>query len=334
MEAGASIRHYRGHSIMTTKLKTKSLEIFRESGIILVLIAIVVLVSIINPVFISLDNVINIFRSSSFVFIVGIAMTFVLIAGGLDLSVAPVLALGGIISSLIIFSGMPTPVGIAGALCIGAAIGLINGILISVFAIPPLIVTLGMMYIGRGLVLIITKGAPIYPLPDRFTVIGQGALLGIPYVILLALALGIVAHFVLKKTIFGRSVYAIGGNEETARLAGIRIKRIKIIVYMLSGMAAALAGTVMAARLSSAQASSGTGYELLVIASVIIGGTSMFGGSGKILGTAAGALLMTVIKNAMVILKISVYWQNLVIGVVIILAVGIDQYQRRKSGLR
>lgn len=308
----------------------KRISRIKEMGIFITLIIIVAVFGIANPVFLSFSNIINILRSTSFILIIGIAMTFVLISGGLDLSVGPIVALGGVIAGLSVQSGIPIPVSILLGLLSGMAVGAFNGFTIAAFKIPPLIVTLGMMYVIKGVVLIITKGAPIFPLPQEFNIIGQGELAGIPFVVLIAVVLGVIAHIILSQTTIGREIHAVGGNIETAYLSGIRINRIKFLVYVLTGAAAALTGILMSARLASAQANSGTGYELLVIAAVIIGGTSLFGGSGTILGTAIGALFMTVVSNGMVILKVSVYWQNLVIGFIIILAVGIDQLKRRK----
>jgi ribose/xylose/arabinose/galactoside ABC-type transport system permease subunit len=162
---------------------------------------------------------------------------------------------------------------------------------------------------------------------------GQGKIGVVPIVVVVAIVLAVIATIVLKKTRYGRSIYAIGGNRETARLAGINVNTIQISVYALTGLAAALAGVLMAARLNSAQPSAGSGYELKVIASVIIGGTSMFGGSGNVIGTLIGALLMIVIENGMLLMKISAYWQSFAIGIIIIFAVGLDQYRRKKLGL-
>ena len=302
----------------------------KEMGIFLMLFLIVVIFGIANPAFLSINNIINILRSTSFILIIGVAMTFVLISGGLDLSVGSIVALGGVITGISIQSGIPIPISILLGLSSGFVVGFVNGVTITFFKIPPLIVTLGMMYIIRGVVLIITKGAPIFPLPDSFNIIGQGQLFGLPIVVIIALFLAIISHIILTQTTIGREIHAVGGNIQTAFVSGIKIHKIKLFVYIATGTTAALSGIIMAARLASAQANSGTGYELLVIAAVIIGGTSMFGGSGTILGTAIGALFMTVVSNGMVILKVSVYWQNLVIGFIIILAVGLDQLKRRR----
>lgn len=263
-------------------------------------------------------------------FIVAAAMTFVLIAAGLDLSVGSVIAFGGIVGSMVLAAGAPIFLGILAGVLTGAGIGFINGFVVVKFGIPPLIVTLGMMYAGQGAVLVVTRGTPVYPLPAAFNAIGQGNLAGIPYVVLIAAVVGIVAHIVLTRTTYGRMVFATGGNAETSRLSGINVNFVNLTVYILTGMAAAFVGMLMASRLASAQPGAGAGWELQVIAAVIIGGTSMFGGSGSILGSLLGVLFMNVVSTGMIMMRISAYWQNLVVGVIIVVAVGIDQYRRRK----
>lgn len=305
----------------------------RETGIIVFLLALCILIGIVNPIFLSGENLANILRTASYIFLMGIAMTFVLISGGLDLSVASVFALGGVVSSLAVTQGWGAALSVLAGLAVGLVVGVVNGLLVVKFNIPALIVTLGTMYMVRGVVLIVTQGVAIFPLTPEFNTLGQGELLGIPYVILISVVLAVIAHVVLNYTTYGRAIYAIGGNEETSRLAGINTKFLKGSVYVLTGLAAALSGLIMAGRLNSAQPSVGSGYELLVIAGVIIGGTSLFGGAGTILGTAAGTLLTAVISNGIVLMKISAYWQNLIVGAVIILAVGLDQYRRKRSGL-
>lgn len=304
-----------------------------EVGLVIPLLLLVVIIGLVNPTFFGFENLINILRNTAFTFIVGIAMTFVLISAGLDLSVGSLIALGGVVTGLALKAGVPIPLSILLGLALGAIIGLINGFTIIRFNIPPLIVTLGMLYAARGSVLVLTQGAPVYPLPPAFNVIGQGDLAGIPYVVIIAAVLAVLAHIVLTRTTYGRAVYALGGNEETARLSGININRIKLSVYVLTGMASAFTGMLMAARLASAQANAGTGWELQVIAAVIIGGTSMFGGSGSILGSLLGAFFMNVVATGMILMRISAYWQDLVIGTIIVVAVGIDQFRRRHAGL-
>ena len=306
----------------------------REIGIIIPTILIIILVSIINPVFITFDNIMNIFRQTAFVLMIGITSTMVFISGGIDLSVGAVLALGGCVTGMGILANIPMAISILIGLLSGGIIGLFNGVVIVKLKLPPMIVTLGTMYFARGLVQFLTRGTPVYPFPEQFNNIGQGYILNsIPIVVVVTLVLSIIAHIILSKTAFGRSIYATGGNKETARLSGIKINKVQIWVYALNGTLAALAGIFTAARLGSAQTNAGTGMEMSVITAVVIGGTSTFGGSGTILGTLIGALLMSIISNGMIMMKISVYVQSMVLGILIIFAVVLDQYNRKRSGV-
>jgi ribose/xylose/arabinose/galactoside ABC-type transport system permease subunit len=304
-----------------------------ELGIAVPLLLLIVIVGVVNPVFFNVDNIINVLRQSSFTFIIGVAMTFVLVGGGLDLSVGSVLALGGVISGLALLAGVPIWISVALGVLAGVVVGLFNGIVVAMFKIPSLIVTLGMMYFARGVVQVLTRGNPVYPLPEAFNFLGQGFIAGVPVVVIAAAVLGIFGHVVLTQTAYGRSVFALGGNRETARLSGINVQRVTIWVYVLCGAASGLTGVLTAARLASALSNAGSGMELQVIAGCIIGGTSMFGGSGSILGTLIGVAFMNIIANGMVLMKISVYYQSMVIGAIIILAVGIDQYNRKRRGM-
>jgi ribose/xylose/arabinose/galactoside ABC-type transport system permease subunit len=304
-----------------------------ELGIAVPLLLLIVIVGVVNPVFFNVDNIINVLRQSSFTFIIGVAMTFVLVGGGLDLSVGSVLALGGVISGLALLAGVPIWISVALGVLAGVVVGLFNGIVVAMFKIPSLIVTLGMMYFARGVVQVLTRGNPVYPLPEAFNFLGQGFIAGVPVVVIAAAVLGIFGHVVLTQTAYGRSVFALGGNRETARLSGINVQRVTIWVYVVCGAASGLTGVLTAARLASALSNAGSGMELQVIAGCIIGGTSMFGGSGSILGTLIGVAFMNIIANGMVLMKISVYYQSMVIGAIIILAVGIDQYNRKRRGM-
>ncbi len=304
-----------------------------ELGIAVPLLLLIVIVGVVNPVFFNVDNIINVLRQSSFTFIIGVAMTFVLVGGGLDLSVGSVLALGGVISGLALLAGVPIWISVVLGVLAGVVVGLFNGIVVAMFKIPSLIVTLGMMYFARGVVQVLTRGNPVYPLPEAFNFLGQGFIAGVPVVVIAAAVLGIFGHVVLTQTAYGRSVFALGGNRETARLSGINVQRVTIWIYVICGAASGLTGVLTAARLASALSNAGTGMELQVIAGCIIGGTSMFGGSGSILGTLIGVAFMNIIANGMVLMKISVYYQSMVIGAIIILAVGIDQYNRKRRGM-
>lgn len=309
----------------------------RESGILVPLIIIFVFSGIMNPKFFQYQNIANILFQASFVAMIGVAMTFVLILAGLDLSVGSVLGLSGVVSGYALLVGIPIPIAILFGLLTGVAGGLFNGYIIAKLKMPTFIVTLSTMYMARGLCEFLTRGKPVYPLPKDFNAIGQARLMignfGIQWPIIIAIVLAIIGHFILTRTTFGRAVFAIGGNMETARLSGIKVVKTTIIVYIISAGCAAASGIVTAARLGSALSNSGTGMEMNVIASCIIGGTSMFGGSGSILGTMIGALLMTTVTNAMAMLQVSVFLQKVVIGAIILIAVGIDQYSRKRSGL-
>jgi ribose transport system permease protein len=307
---------------------------FREAGIFLALLAICIITAVINPVFISRANLIDVGRTISFTLIVAVGMTFVLISGGLDLSVGSQIGLSGMVTGWALVQGLPVPLAIMMGIGTGFLIGALNGAVIVRFQIPPLIVTLGSMYIARGMVFVISRGRPFYPFPDSFKVMGQGTLWGIPFSVYFAFLMVAVGHYILNHTVFGRSVVALGGNEEATRVSGIHTRRIKNIVYIITGVCASFTGILMASRLSSSQAGAGTGWEMTVIASVIIGGTSMYGGSGSVIGTVIGAAIMSVLTNAMVLMNVSVYWQNILVGFIIILAVGLDTWQRRKSGER
>jgi len=301
----------------------------QESSIILALAVYIIFVSCINSTFISSGNIFNIFRSSGFALITIAGMTLILITAGLDLSVGSVLALGGVVSGMVAQTGAPVILAVLAGVAVGALIGSINGYIIVKVGIPPLIVTLGMQYAARGLVSVITKGVPVYPLPKNFTAIEQVKLFGvIPTVVVVALSIAVVFHIVLTHTPFGRAVYALGGNEEAARISGIDTKKTKFHVYLITSALAGLAGVFMAARLGSGEAAAGTGYELTVICGSIIGGTSVLGGTGTILGAVLGGLFMEILTNSLTLMRISVYWQQLVVGTILILAVMLDQYKR------
>ncbi len=308
---------------------------FREMGILIPLVLICLVTEIINPVFLSPFNIASVLRAISMTAIIAISMTFVLVTGGLDLSIGSVVAMSGMVTAGALKwgeSSLPVwpliALAVLAGLFAGVLVGLFNGVLISYVKIPALIVTLGSLYAVRGLVEVVTGGVPIYPLPENFLILGQGNFLGLPLPFFVVIALAVLAHVVLTQTTYGRSVYAVGGNEETARLSGINVERVKLSVYAFSGLLSALSGVILTSRISTLQPGQGTGWELTVIAAVIIGGTSMMGGSGTILGTLIGTAITGVLVNAMVLTKVNAYWQNVVVGLVIILAVGIDMVQR------
>lgn len=310
-----------------------------ESGIILILILFVAFATCVNPSFLAGKNVINIFRASGFTLISVVGTALVLITSGLDLSIGSVYALGAVVSGICMTTlAMPIPIAILMGLIVGLVCGILNGILIVYANVPPMIATLGMQYIARGVVSVLTKGVPIYPLPDAFINIESTKVFGVvPIIIPISVSLAIAAHFILSKTVFGRSVYAIGGNQEAARISGINIRRVKMIIYMAMGVLAALAGILMASRMGSGEPSTGTGLEMKVICGAVIGGISISGGMGTMFGAVLGAVFMESLTNSLTVLKIDVYWQNVVFGIVMILSVLLDQYKRllmKKSSIK
>lgn len=311
-------------------MKIKTILKAKEVGILAILILLSVVIQINNPIFFTFSNITDILRNTSYTLMVAIGMTFVLIAKGLDLSVGSLLAFCGLVSALAMQAGVPVPLAVLLGLLSGALFGGVNAFCIVVLRIPAMIATLGTMYMARGLVLVITKGQAVYPLPDSFSAFGKGSVAGVPNVVILALLLALLAHFVLVGTTYGRKVYAIGGNAETAGFAGINVPFITATVYVFSGVMAALSGIMTAARMGSGQPSVGDGMEMTVITAVIIGGTSLNGGAGTMLGTVLGALLMNVLSSGMNLVGVSAYWQKFVMGLIIIIAVGFDQYQRSK----
>lgn len=300
-----------------------------ESGIILILLIFVLIATAINPTFLSLKNVVNILRASGFTMISVVGMSMILITGGLDLSIGSTYALSALLCAMAVTSwGLPVPVGILLGLLIGAACGAVNGVLIVKTGIPPMIVTLGMQYALRGAVSVLTKGVPIYPLPENFVALEPRRLFGIPVIVIIAVLITVVGHVALSSTYFGRAVYALGGNQEAARISGINIQRTKMLAYVIMGVLVAFAGIMTASRLGSAEPSTGVGLEMKVICGAIIGGISISGGMGTMVGAALGAVFMEALTNSLTVMKISVYWQNVVFGIVMILSVLLDQYKR------
>ena len=306
----------------------------KERSIIIPTVAYAILVQIVNPIFFTMANINNLLRQTGFVFISGIGMTLVLISAGIDLSVGSVLALSCVTAGIFMVNmGLPIGIAIIMALLIGTIIGLVNGAIIVRFKTPPMIMTLGMMFMARGMVFVTTQGIPIFPMPRSFQAIEQNSILGVPTIVWLSAFLCILFHLILTRTTYGRAIYAIGGNAATAKLSGIPIGRITASVFAISGLMAAITGVMMGSRLGSAQPSIGTGHEMIVIAACIVGGTSTFGGRGTILGTAIGALFMNMLTNSMTLMRVDIYYQNLVVGAVLVFAVILDQYSR-ESALR
>jgi ribose/xylose/arabinose/galactoside ABC-type transport system permease subunit len=306
-------------------------ELIKKYKIVLIFLFLFVVMSIVSPAFLTETNIFNMIRQISINGIISVGMTFVLVAGGIDLSVGAVLALASIIGSDFAHPGTyPLIVPIAVAVAIGAFIGLLNGVIIAKGRVPAFIVTMGMMTICRGLTLIYHRGTAVLDFSDSFGVIGGGNLWGIPIPIIIFFVLAMVFAFILNWTRFGRYVYAIGGNAVCARISGINTSRMTIAVYVISGILAAIAGIVLTSRVMAATVIAGQGYELDAIAAVVIGGTSLSGGIGTVGGTIVGALIIGILNNGLVLLNVSSYFQNVVQGLIIIGAVFLDQYTNSK----
>jgi len=297
----------------------------REIGALIPLVIIFAAASFSNAAFSSLSNILNMIRATSYLFIVGVGMTFILCGRGLDLSVGSQVGLSGIILGiLMVYWHVPVWITILIALFVGAAAGAVNGFLITILRIPPFIATLATFYSYRGILMGITKGQSIGPMPQGFKVLGQGNFFGIAYVSWFIIVLLLLATFVLRKMKYGRYTLAMGGNAESTRLAGINTQRLTFSLYVLSGVLACVAGIFFNSRFSSVQPSTGTGMELQAIAACIIGGVSLFGGSGSVVGTLIGCVFLTVLENGMIMAHISGYWQQAAVGLIIIIAIVID----------
>ena len=306
-------------------MNNKLSVILKRYGIFVGFFIIIVALSILSPFFLRPRNILNIIRQTSIHGIMAVGMTFVILTAGIDLSVGSILAFTGILSARFEHAGWPVFLIMVVALFIGACLGLLNGVVITKGKVTPFVVTLGMMSIVRGLALIYSKGYPISGFGSSFRFIGAGYVFGIPIPIIIFIITVIIAYIVLEQTRLGRYIYAIGGNEETVKLSGINADLYKTIAYVLSGLTAALGAVVLTARLNAGEPIAGTGYELDVIASVVIGGTSLMGGRGSVWGTLIGALLIGTINNGMNLLGISSYYQLVVKGTIIIVAVLMDR---------
>ena len=284
-----------------------------------------------TPHFATVSNLVNVVEQSAIVGIVAAGMTFVIIGGGIDLSVGSILALAGIGFGLTFQATGSIAVAAGAGLGVGLASGAVNGALVALGRLPPFIATLGMMSVARGIALMLSDGRPISGYPDSFRALATGDIAGIPAPVLAMLAIYGLAHFVLTRTTLGRYTYAIGGNEEAALLSGIDVRAVKTTMYGISGLLAATSALLLVARLDSAQPIAGMMYELDAIAAVVIGGASLLGGSGSVLGTLVGALIMAVLRNGLNLLGVSSYVQQVAIGAVIVVAVLVDMVLRRRT---
>ena len=307
---------------MNKKKLINQINIYRS---VLILLVICVFATILSPSFLSVTNLFNVFKQITVAGIVGCGMTFVILTGGIDLSVGSILGLSGVLASGVLASTGNTAAAVAVSLVVGVACGAVNGFFVSVCGIPPFISTLGMMTLLRGVILVYTKGSPIPIKSDAYKFFGKGSIAGIPVPVIILIIVFLLAHYILTQTSYGRSVYAVGGNREAARLSGIRVKTSEFLVYTLNGLMCGMAGLILTARLGSAQSTSGTGIEMDAIAAVILGGTSLSGGVGFVLPTVDGAMIMGIIDNILTLMNVNPHATNIVKGAVILIAVLVDK---------
>ncbi len=303
----------------------------QQLGIVVIIVALMAVATIINPVALSAGNIIEILRSSSIYFIGASAATILIVGGGLDLSIGSVFAVGGVTAGIMMNAGVPWPIAILGGLVMSGLLGFVNAAMIVWIGIPPFIATLAMLFAASGMVIVTTSGTPRFGFPAGFTDIAQLNVFGVPLLVYYAVVIGVIAHVVLQHTRFGYNARALGGNAAAARANGIRPATMNIALYVSSAAVAGLCGILLAARVATADpGAGGTGFTFQVIAAVIIGGTSLFGGIGTIAGTALGALLFAVINNTLALTGTNPQWGNIVTGAILVIAVAFDQLRRSR----
>ena len=305
-------------------------NILRKFGLLAVIIVIIIAMSVVSPVFLTRQNIINVLRQVSINGIMAVGVTLVILTGGIDLSVGALVAVTSVIAGSLLLAGYSVPTAVLAGVAAAIAFGAFSGTLISVFGLPPFIATLSTMTIGRGFALVYSNGRP-YAITDKtFVSIGQGSTFDIPNPIWILLVVCVVVYILLNFTVYGRHIYAYGGNRQAARLAGVRTKLVEISVYIISGFLAGVAAIILSARIRSGQPTAGDGYELDAIAAAAIGGTSMVGGKGSVLGTVLGFIIIGVVSNSLTLLNVSSFYQQIVKGVIIIIAVMMDSQTKRR----
>ncbi|MBE8970899.1 ribose ABC transporter permease [Nostocales cyanobacterium LEGE 12452] len=308
----------------------KSISTLLEvAGILPILVIICILFAFLSPNFLTGGNIVNILRQASINIVLATGMTFVILTGGIDLSVGSILAVSAVVALLVSLLPALSWAAVPAALLAGLLLGLLNGALITFLDVPPFIVTLGSLTALRGVAFLVAKGTTLINRDINFAWVGNTYIGPIPWLVIIALLTVIASWFILRQTVLGVQIYAVGGNERAARLTGIKVNRVLLFVYGISGLLAGLAGIMSASRLYSASGVIGQGYELDAIAAVILGGTSFTGGIGTIGGTLLGALIIAILNNGLTLLNLSYFWQLVVKGLVIILAVTIDRLRRR-----
>ncbi len=301
----------------------------RESGVLIVLLVVFGALTLASDDFLTVNNLANLARQVSIFGILAIGQLLVILIGGIDLSVGSVVGLAGAVTAQLLVAGVPIVVSFALGALVGLALGILTGVLVTRFSLPPFIATLGMLGIARGVVLVITDANTIQGLPEEFQQIANGVVFGIPNLLIIFLAITAIAVFVLKRTIFGRYVYAVGSNPEAARLAGVPVRAVTVTVYGVAGLLSALGGVLLTSRLGAGVPTAGIGFELQAIAACVIGGASLAGARGSALGAAAGALLIGVLNNGGNLLAVNSFYLQIAIGLLILVAVAFDQINAR-----
>lgn len=297
---------------------------------LLIMIALIAILAILSPFFFTANNLITVALQTAVVGILAIAQLMVIIARGIDLSVGASMALASVIAAMMMTAGVPIAICLLTALVVGAAVGYLNGLIITVMRVPPFIATLGTLGIARGVALVVTDGLPVSFLPQSISWFGRGSILGLPVPVVTLILVAIIVHLILSYTRFGLYTYAIGNNLEATRLSGINTNKYTRNIYTAAGLLTGLAGILLVGRLGSAQPTAGVGYELNAIAAAVIGGASLMGGIGTVSGAVIGALIMGILSNGFTLLGISSFYQEIALGVVVILAVYLDFLQRGK----
>ena len=309
----------------------KSGLVLRELALLGMIVLLIVVMSFASPYFLTKANFEAVVVGMVPTSIIVVGMTILLVAGSFDLSVGSVLALSSTVVAILLLAGVPIPLAVAGAALVGAVIGLLNGVIVCGLGVNPLIATLGTMLMARGVALVFTEGFSLTNLPPTFSVFGQVRFMGLPVMVWVMLAILIVGDVALRRTRFLRQAYFIGSNEKSAALSGIAVNKVRITCFVISGLLAALAGIMLASRLMSGTPTAGSSLELQVLAAAVIGGASLRGGEGTIFGATLGVIFVALIANAMTMLAISIYWQMIVTGLVLVLAVAVDMLTRRMN---
>ncbi|MHC1773678.1 MAG: ABC transporter permease [Flexilinea sp.] len=302
----------------------------RESGLVFVLLIVSLILSLVTNTFFTFTNIVNIFKQVTLVSIIAAGQTFVITSGGIDLSVGFVLGLSSIVMCELINLGVPIPLAILACLLCGVLFGIINGILITRLNLPAFIITLGMQYIAKGLINVITEGYSIMINSPFIMALGQGSWGHIPIMILFLPFVIIIINYIYTQTVFGNYVKAIGGNENAARLSGVNVDKNKVMVYALNGLLCGLVGVIITGRLNSGNPNAGLNYDMNTIGAVIIGGTALSGGAGTVIGSMLGALLLGVIRNGLTLLKVNMYWETVATGAIIIAVCALDSMTKKQ----